>query len=75
MTITLSAVYIILASLSVLGGAIALWVKMQNELTKVKSRVHYLETNDNELKAMLADVLSRLQHIELLLASNQIKRK
>jgi hypothetical protein len=75
MTITLSAVYIIIASLSVLGGAIALWVKMQNELTKVKSRVYYLETNDNELKAMLADVLSRLQHIELLLASNQIKRK
>jgi|TARA_R110000822_G_scaffold307491_2_gene434605 prefoldin subunit 5 len=75
MTITLSAVYIILASLSVLGGAIALWVKMQNELTRLKSRVHYLETNDNELKAMLADVLSRLQHIELLLASNQIKRK
>ena len=75
MTITLSAVYIIIASLSILGGAIALWVKMQNELTKVKSRVYYLETNDNELKAMLADVLSRLQHIELLLASNQIKRK
>tara|TARA_R110001606_G_scaffold336876_1_gene484825 strand:- start:107 stop:334 length:228 start_codon:yes stop_codon:yes gene_type:complete len=75
MTITLSAVYIIIASLSVLGGAIALWVNMQNELTRVKSRVHYLETNDNELKAMLADVLSRLQHIELLLASNQIKRK
>lgn len=75
MTITLSAVYIIIASLSVLGGAIALWVKMQNELTKLKSRVYYLETNDNELKAMLADVLSRLQHIELLLASNQIKRK
>jgi hypothetical protein len=75
MTITLSAVYIIIASLSVLGGAIVLWVKMQNELTKVKSRVYYLETNDNELKAMLADVLSRLQHIELLLASNQIKRK
>lgn len=75
MTITLSALYIIIASLSVLGGAIALWVKMQNELTKVKSRVYYLETNDNELKAMLADVLSRLQHIELLLASNQIKRK
>ncbi len=75
MTITLSAVYIIIASLSVLGGAIALWVNMQNELTKVKSRVYYLETNDNELKAMLADVLSRLQHIELLLASNQIKRK
>jgi len=75
MTITLSAIYVILASLSVLGGALALWVKMQTELTKVKSRVYYLETNDNELKAMLAAIQTKLQHIELLLASNQIKRK
>tara|TARA_R100001369_G_scaffold13806_2_gene28145 strand:- start:427 stop:654 length:228 start_codon:yes stop_codon:yes gene_type:complete len=75
MTITLSAVYIILASLSVLGGAIALWVKMQNEITKIKSRIYYLESNDNELKILLADISSKLQHIELLLASNQIKRK
>jgi hypothetical protein len=44
-------------------------------MTKVKSRVHYLETNDTELKTMLADINSKLQHIELLLASNQIKRK
>ena len=75
MTITLSAIYVILASLSVLGGALALWVKMQNEITKIKSRIYYLESNDNELKILLADISSKLQHIELLLASNQIKRK
>ena len=75
MTITLSAVYIIIASLSILGGAIGLWVKTQNELTKVKSRVYYLETNDNELKTMLTDVMAKLQHIEILLASNQSKQK
>ena len=75
MTITLSAVYIIIASLSILGGAIGLWVKMQTQVTKIKSRVYYLETNDNELKTMLSDITAKLQHIELLLASNQIKRK
>lgn len=75
MTITLSAVYIIIASLSILGTAIGLWVKTQNELTKIKSRVYYLETKDNELKTMLTDVMAKLQHIEILLAENQIKRK
>ena len=75
MTITLAAVYMILASLALLGSAIGLWVKMQLELTKIKSRVYYLETNDTELKVMLSDINSKLQHIELLLASNQIKRK
>jgi len=75
MTITLSAIYIMIASLSILGGAVGLWAKMSNEITKVKSRVFYLESNDNELKILLADISSKLQHIELLLASNQIKRK
>jgi len=75
MTVTLSAVYMILASLTILGTAVGLWVKINTEMTKVKSRVHYLETNDTELKTMLADINSKLQHIELLLASNQIKRK
>ena len=31
--------------------------------------------NDNELKTMLTDVMAKLQHIEILLASNQIKQK
>jgi len=75
MTITLSSVYIIIASLSTLGGAIGLWVKTQNDMTKIKSRVYYLETKDDELKAMLSDVMAKLQHIEILLAENQIKRK
>lgn len=75
MTIELSAVYIIVASLSILAGAIGMWVKVQNELTKIKSRVYYLETKDNELKTMLTDVMAKLQHIEILLAENQIKRK
>ncbi len=75
MTITLSAIYLIIAILSVLLTGLAVWVRMTNELTKLKSRVHYLETNDTELKAMLAAINTKLQHIEILLASNHIKQK
>ena len=75
MEITLSAIYVIIAIISTLGGGVAIWVKMNNELTKLNSRVHYLETNDTELKAMLSDINAKLQHIEILLASNHIKEK
>ena len=75
MVVELSAVYVILACLGLLGGGVGLWVRVNNELTKLKSRVHYLETNDTELKAMLSDINAKLQHIEILLASNHIKRK
>ena len=75
MEITLSAIYVIIAIISTLGGGVAIWVRMNNELTKLNSRVHYLETNDTELKAMLSDINAKLQHIEILLASNHIKEK
>ena len=73
MVVELSAVYVILACLGILGGGVG--IRVNNELTKLKSRVHYLETNDTELKAMLSDINAKLQHIEILLASNHIKRK
>ena len=75
MVVELSAIYVILASLGILSGCVGVWVKVNNELTKLKSRVHYLETNDTELKAMLSDINTKLQHIEILLASNHIKQK
>ena len=67
--------YLIISIFGILLGGVGIWVKFQNEMTKIKSRVYYLETNDNELKAMLSDVMAKLQHIEILLASNQIKKK
>lgn len=73
--ITIHSFYLVLSSASILCAAIGGWVKFNNEMTKVKARIHYLEQNDNELKAMLLDISAKLQHIELLLASNQIKRK
>lgn len=59
----------------ILATAFGLWVNLNNEVTKIKSRVYHLEQSDNDLKILLADISTRLQHIELLLAANQIKDK
>jgi|TARA_B110000967_G_C18787171_1_gene511399 hypothetical protein len=59
----------------ILTTAFGLWVNLNNEVTKLKSRVYHLEQSDSDLKILLADISTRLQHIELLLAANQIKDK
>ncbi len=59
----------------ILATAFGLYVNINNECTKIKARVHHLEASDNEIKAALADIAAKLQHIEILLASNHIKDK
>tara|TARA_R110000850_G_C9799378_1_gene450225 strand:+ start:106 stop:333 length:228 start_codon:yes stop_codon:yes gene_type:complete len=75
MGITVSVVQLILAVVALLASALAMWVNTNNEVTKLKSRVYHLEQTDNDLKVVLADIATRLQHIELILAANQIKDK
>lgn len=67
--------HLLLSVVVIVGSAFGLWVNLNNECTKLKSRVYHLEQTDNDLKALLADIAARLQHIELLLASNRIKEK
>ena len=59
----------------ILATAVGLWVNLNNECTKVKSRVYQLERSDTDLKVTLAEISARLHTIELLLAANQIKDK
>jgi len=59
----------------ILAAAFGLWVNLNNECTKIKSRVYQLEASDSELKSILADISTRLHAIELLLAANHIKDK
>tara|TARA_R110000851_G_scaffold117849_8_gene244900 strand:+ start:11197 stop:11424 length:228 start_codon:yes stop_codon:yes gene_type:complete len=75
MEITLNMIHLLLSVMVVLASAFGLWVNLNNEVTKLKSRVFHLEQSDAELKGLLADIATRLQHIELLLAANQIKNK
>lgn len=75
MEITINMLHLLLSVVVIVGSAFGLWVNLNNECTKLKSRVYHLEQTDNDLKALLADIAARLQHIELLLASNRIKEK
>tara|TARA_R110000796_G_scaffold10289_1_gene34313 strand:- start:826 stop:1053 length:228 start_codon:yes stop_codon:yes gene_type:complete len=75
MEITINMIQLLLSVMVVLASAFGLWVNTNNEVTRLKSRVFHLEQSDTELKGLLADIAARLQHIELLLASNRIKEK
>ena len=75
MEITISMLQLILASLVVIGAAFTVWVNLNNEVTKLKSKVYHLDQSDTELKTLLVEISTKLQHIELLLAANQIKEK
>ncbi len=55
-----------------LAGLIGLYVKMQNELAKLKNRVYTLEQNNSEVSDMLKQLASDIQEIKLLLARKQI---
>ena len=59
----------------ILATALGLWINLNNDCTKIKSRIYHLEQTDTELKTILADISARLHAIELLLAANQIKNK
>lgn len=56
------------------GGIIALYVKMNNELTKVKTRVFALEQSKDEVTDMLKQLSADILEIKLLLAREQIDK-
>ena len=74
-TLTMSAAHLILATITLIGAGIGVWVNLNNDMTKLKSRMYHLEQQDQENKAIFTKILDKLQHIEILLAENQIKSK
>jgi hypothetical protein len=75
MELTVGVVELIIGVAVLLATALGLWVNLNNECTKIKSRVYQLEQSDTDLKVMLSEISARLHAIELLLAANQIKDK
>ena len=73
--VPVSVIELVIGVAVILATALSLWVNLNNEYTKLKSRVHHLEQSDTDLKATLVEISARLHAIELLLASNQIKKK
>jgi hypothetical protein len=71
----IGVVELIISVAAILATALGLWINLNNEYTKLKSRVYQLEKSDTDLKTTLVEISARLHAIELLLASNQIKEK
>lgn len=55
-----------------LAGIIGVYVKLQTEMGKLKSRIHVLEQSKNNVTDMLQKLSEDIQEIKLLLARKQI---
>ena len=52
---------------------IGVYFKLSSEVQKLQGRVALLEKSESETKQILNELLSKVNEIKLLLASNQIK--
>jgi hypothetical protein len=64
---------LIILGFSCFTGILGTYIKMSNDLTKIKSRVYYLERQESEVKTLLKELCDGMQDIKLLLAENKIK--
>ena len=55
-----------------LAGIVSVYIKMNNEVSKLKNRVYTLEQSKNEVTDMLKELSQDIQEIKLLLARKQI---
>ena len=56
-----------------LSGIIATWVKMTNEVTKIKSRLYSLEKQETKVQETLEVLVSGINEIKILLAKKGIE--
>ena len=64
---------IIILAFSCFTGILGTYIKMSNDLTKIKSRVFYLERQEGEVKTLLKELCEGMQDIKILLAEKGIK--
>ena len=56
------------------GALVGVYVKLQSEMGKLKSRVHVLEQSKSEVTDMLKKLAEDISEIKLLLARKQIDK-
>jgi hypothetical protein len=61
----IQALYSLFAAL---GAVVGVYVKMSNEVARLKSRVIQLELNDGETRRQLKEIVESIHKIELTLA-------
>lgn len=58
--------------IAVIGALIGVYVKLQTDLAKVKTRVYLLEQSKDEVRDLLKEMITDIHEIKLLLARKQI---
>lgn len=55
------------------GGILGTWIRMSNDVTKIKARIFSLEKQESEVKSLLKELCAGMQDIKILLAEKGIK--
>ena len=58
-----------------LAGLVGVYMKLNSDVLKLKSRVLVLERSETEVQKMLKDLLTAVNDIKILLAEHGIKSK
>jgi hypothetical protein len=64
---------IIAVSVSCFVGILGTWIRMTNDVTKIKGRLFSLEKQEGEVKSLLKELCAGMQDIKILLAEKGIK--
>ena len=64
---------LVTVAIGAVGGIIGTYVKMENELTKVKARIYSLEKQETKVQATLETMLEGINEIKILLVKKGIE--
>lgn len=64
---------LIAVAVTAFTGILGTWVRMTNDVTKIKARIFSLEKQEGEVKALLKELCEGMHDIKLLLAEKGIK--
>ena len=63
----------VIEAVTLLGGGVAAWVKINNEVTVIKSRIIRLEKREDDVQRTLNVLVEGINEIKLLLARKGIE--
>ena len=63
----------IIEAITLLGGGVAVWVKLNNDVTVLKSRIINLEKKESDVQRTLDVLVEGINEIKLLLARKGIE--
>ena len=63
---------LIMEAITLICGLIGIYVKIQNDLGKLKSRISFIEQERDEFRSTLKELLTAVQEIKIMLAKKGI---